>query len=446
MTASNPVRYPDSRSRPLMTKRAWYLVVLGILIPGSAQVLAGNRRLGRFGLGTTLLFWVLVAIAVIAVAVSRSVVVGIMTTPAVLWGLAALVVFYTILWLILGVNTLRLARLVKTSPTARALIAALSVIALVGTTSVASYALVNVAATIGVVGEVFSDGEIAAPVDGRYNILLLGGDAGPDRIGLRPDSISVVSIDAETGAIAIFGVPRNLELAPFVEGSPMLGPYPNGYNCGDDCLVSYLYTYGQEHPDLYPAAAEAGSTPGVEAMRDAVEGVLGMKIQYYVLIDMKGFADLVDALGGIDVNVKDRLPIGSNTDVHGNSVPPIGYIEAGKQHLNGRNALWYARSRYGTTDYDRMRRQREVQEAIFQQADPANVITRFQAVAAAGSKVVSTDIPQVMLGHFAGLAEKSRAFKVKKVEFVPPSWDVVHPDYDLIHTQVDLETAPKPAS
>jgi LCP family protein required for cell wall assembly len=289
---------------------------------------------------------------------------------------------------------------------------------------------------------VFSGGEIAEPIDGRYNILLLGGDAGPDRMGLRPDSISVVSIDAESGAITIFGVPRNLERAPFAEGSPLYGPYPNGYDCGSDCLVSYLYTYGQEHTDLYPDAEDAGSSPGVEAMRDAVEGVLGLQLQYYVLIDMQGFADLVDALGGIDIDVKERLPIGSNTDANGNPVAPIGYIEAGPQHLNGRNALWYARSRYGTTDYDRMRRQREVQEAIFQQADPANVITRFQAVAAAGSKVVSTDIPQAMLGHFAGLAEKSREFPVKKVEFVPPSWSVENPDFDAIHSEVDADTQP----
>jgi LCP family protein required for cell wall assembly len=446
VTASNPVRYPDVRSRPLMTKRAWYLVVLGILIPGSAQVLAGNRRAGRFGLATTLLFWALVLIAVVAVLVSRSTVVGVVTTPAVLWVLGALAVFYGILWFALGVNTLRLARLVKASSPAKAFIAALSVIALVGTTSVAAYAVVNIAATIGVVHEVFSDGEIAAPIDGRYNIMLLGGDAGPDRVGLRPDSISVVSIDADTGAIVMFGIPRNLEQAPFSDGSPMYGPYPDGYNCGDDCLVSYLYTYGQEHPDLYPKAEKAGSSPGIEAMRDAVQGVLGMQIQYYVLIDMKGFADLVDALGGIDVTVKDRLPIGSNTDKFGNPVPPIGYIEAGKQHLNGRNALWYARSRYGTTDYDRMRRQREVQEAIFQQADPANVITRFQAVAAAGSKVVSTDIPQTMLGHFADLAEKSKKHKLTKVEFVPPNWDVVHPDFGLIHKEVDAETKPKTKS
>jgi LCP family protein required for cell wall assembly len=431
-----------------MTKRGWYLVILGILIPGSAQVLAGNRRLGRFGLGTTLLFWALVVVVVAAALLSRPLLVSVLTTPVVLWIVGGLALFYGVLWVVLGFDTLRLVRLVRTSTPARGFIAALSVLALVGTGSVTAYALVNVAATIGVVGTVFSDGDIAEPIDGRYNIMLLGGDAGPDRTGLRPDSISVASIDAETGEVVMFGIPRNLERAPFSEGSPMLGPYPNGYDCGDDCLVSYLYTYGQEHPDLYPDAEKAGSSPGIEAMRDAVQGVLGLKIQYYVLIDMQGFAELIDALGGVDITVKDRLPIGSNTDANGNPVPPIGYIEAGQQHMSGSRALWYARSRYGTTDYDRMQRQRQVQEAIFRQADPANVIVRFQAVASAGSKVVSTDIPQPMLGHFADLAEKSRRFDLTKVEFIPPDWDVVYPDYGLIHDAVEealaVKQTPKP--
>lgn len=444
MTASNPVRFPDTRSRPLMTKRAWYLVVLGILIPGSAQVLAGNRRVGRFALGTTLLLWALALAGLAGYLFSRAALVGVLTTPAVLWALGVLVLFYGVLWFLLGVDTLRLARLVKASSPARGVIAGLSVLALVATAAGSAVGVSYVVSAIGVVDQVFSGGEIAEPVDGRYNILLLGGDAGPDRLGLRPDSISVASIDAETGEVVVFGIPRNLEQAPFSEGSPLHGPYPNGYDCGDECLISYLYTYGQEHQDLYPDAAAAGSQPGIEAMRDAVQGVLGLTLQYYVLIDMQGFSDLIDALGGIDIDVKERLPIGSNTDVDGNPVPPIGYIEAGPQHMNGRNALWYARSRYGTTDYDRMRRQREVQEAILQQADPANVIARFQAVAQAGSRVVSTDIPQAMLGHFAGLAEKSREFEVAEVEFVPPEWDMVDPEYDLIRERVAEILAPDP--
>src|SRR5690606_5759765 len=121
---------------------------------------------------------------------------------------------------------------VKVAPRARGFVAALAALSLAvtvgGSAAVASTGL----SAIGLLEEVFDGTVIAEPIDGRYNILLLGGDAGPDRLGLRPDSISVVSIEAATGAATIFGVPRNLEYSPFAAGSPLYGPFPNGYDCG----------------------------------------------------------------------------------------------------------------------------------------------------------------------------------------------------------------------
>jgi len=425
-----------------MTKRAWWLVVLNLLIPGSAQVLAGNRRGGRFGLGATLVLWVVVVVVVLLYFLNRTVLLTVFTNSIVLWIVVAALIFYAVLWIVLTFDTLRLVRLVKVSPSARGFVGGLAVVALVVTAGGAGYAAANAVSAIGVLDTVFSGGEIAAPIDGRYNILLLGGDAGPDRMGMRPDSISVVSIDADTGEAVIFGIPRNMEQATFVEGSPLYGPFPNGYDCGDECLVSYLYTYGQEHPELYPDAAADGSQPGIEATRDAAEGILGLTLQYYVLIDMQGFAQLIDALGGIDIDVAERLPYGANTYDDGTHAPPAGYIEAGKQHMNGETALWYARSRYGSNDYERMDRQRQVQEAMLRQFDPANIITKFQAVAAAGTQVISTDIPQAMLGHFADLGAKTRELPIVKLNLVPPEFDGVHPDFAYIQQRVAEATAP----
>ncbi len=178
-------------------------------------------------------------------------------------------------------------------------------------------------------------------------------------------------------------------------------------------------------------------------MRDAAEGVTGLTIQYYVLIDMQGFSQLIDALGGIDITVAERVPLGSNHYDDGSPAPAIGYIEAGPQHMNGETALWYARSRYATTDYDRMARQREVQEAIIAQANPANVLTNFSAIAKAGAQVVSTDIPQGMLSHFVDLGAKSRELPVVSIDFVPPEVDVVDPDFDAIRERVREALAPK---
>ena len=196
----------------------------------------------------------------------------------------------------------------------------------------------------------------------------------------------------------MIGVPRNFEHARFSEGSPLYGPFPNGYDCGDQCLISYLYTYGQEHPDLYPDAKAQGSQPGIEATRDAVSGVLGIELQYYALIDMQGFSDLVDALGGITIDVKKRLPIGGDENAQGQPINVDGWIEPGVRKLSGYNALWYARARHGSNDFDRMARQRDVQEAILKQFTPTVVLTKFQAIAEAGKQIVKTDIPSVMLG------------------------------------------------
>jgi LCP family protein required for cell wall assembly len=424
-----------------MTKRAWWLVILNLFIPGSAQVLAGNRRGGRFALGATLVLWVLViAIAVLYFA-NRGLLLTIFTNPLVLWVVVLALFFYAVLWIVLTFDTLRLVRLVKVAPSARGFVGGLAVIALIVTAGGAGYAAASAVSAIGVLNSVFSGGEIAEPIEGRYNILLLGGDAGPDRLGMRPDSISVVSIDAETGSAVIFGIPRNLEQATFAAGSPLYGPFPNGYDCGDDCLVSYLYTYGQEHPELYPEAESQGSQPGIEATRDAAEGILGLTLQYYVLIDMQGFAELIDALGGIDIDVADRLPYGANTYDDGSPAPPAGFIEPGLQHMNGTIALWYARSRYGSNDYERMDRQRQVQEAMLRQFEPGNIVLKFQAVAAAGAQVIATDIPQPMLGHFVDLGSKTRDLPISKLNLVPPEFDGVHPDFAYIQQRVDEATA-----
>ena len=171
-------------------------------------------------------------------------------------------------------------------------------------------------------------------------------------------------------------------------------------------------------------------------MRDALEGALGITIQYYVLIDMQGFADLVDALGGVDVTVTQKLPIGGDENLNG----VVSWIEPGKQHMNGYTAQWYARSRHGTSDYDRMARQRQLQDAILKQINPVNVVTKFQDIAKAGKQVMKTDIPQSMLGYFVDLGLKTRKLPVQQVELVPPAIDPQNPDYTQIHQMVEDRT------
>jgi len=419
-----------------MNTRAWWLVVLNVLLPGSVQLLAGSRRLGRFAVVSTFILWLVAAVLLVLFLVNRAFVLSLATNVWLLLVAEIVLAAYAVLWLVLTLDTLRLVRLIRTGPVVRPLVAFVALAGLVATAGGAAYAANVADATRSTIAAVFDSGEYEEPVDGRYNILLLGGDAGPDRMGLRPDSISVASVDAETGDTSIIGIPRNMEFIQFSEGSPLYGPFPNGYDCGDDCLISYLYTYGQEHPELYPNAEAEGSLPGIEAMRDAVSGVVGLTIQYYVLIDMQGFDDLIDALGGVVIDVKERQPIGGDEDARGNPINVEGWVEVGERRLSGWSALWYARARHGTNDYDRMKRQRDVQEAILRQFEPANVLSKFRAVAEAGKQVVSTDIPSVMLGLFVDLAGKAKELPITRLELSPPDFSPVNPDYELIHESV----------
>ena len=440
-SASSPIRFPNSRSSQLMTRRAWWLVVLNILIPGSAQVLAGSRRLGRFGLGATLGFLALVLVAGLLYALTPEVMLTIATNSIGLWVLAAVMVFYAMVWVVLTFDTMRLVRLVKARPKARPFIAGLAVVVMVTVAGTAGYGAYVATTASGFLSSVFTAGPSEPPADGRYNIMLLGGDAGADREGMRPDSTSVVSIDAKTGKADIIGLPRDLEYVPFPADSPMNTVYPNGYGYNgtcdvDDCQLKSIYTEVEvKSPELYPDAVAEGSEPGIEAMRDAASGVTGLTIQYYVLIDMQGFSQLIDALGGVDINVEERLPIGGQledlSDVE-------GWVEPGQQHMDGFTALWYGRARHGSSDYDRMSRQRVLQEAILQQFNPANVLTKFQGVAQAGEQVVKTDVPQGMLGYFTNLASKTKELPVGAVELVPDNGvDPTDPDYDYIAGLID---------
>lgn len=447
MSATTPVRHPDTSSAPVMTKRAWWLVVLNFLIPGSAQMLAGQRRLGKVGVGATFVLWGTILFGLILFWLWPVALYTIAANPIVLFVVQWLLVAYVVLWIVLTLDTLRLVRLVRTLPRARIAIAVVAVVGLVVSGGIVGYGSAMAGSARSAISAVFSGGNYTPPINGRYNILLLGGDAGPDRNGLRPDSISVASVDAQTGATVIIGIPRNMEQARFVKGSPLYKIYPDGYTCGDNCLISFLYTEAESnHPELYPNAVKQGSNPGIEAMRDAVEGVTGLTMQYFVLIDMQGFSDLIDALGGITLNVPENTPLGGSSP----GQEPFQWVDAGTQHLNGFTALWYARSRYQTTDYARMKRQRDVQEAMLRQFTPANVLSKFDAVAKAGTQVVVTNIPSVMLGFFVDLAAKSRKLPVTRLDLVPERFDPAYPDFAKIsqaikETLVASTPTPKPA-
>ncbi|MEZ5099063.1 MAG: LCP family protein [Thermoleophilia bacterium] len=225
---------------------------------------------------------------------------------------------------------------------------------------------------------------------GRVNILLLGGDAGYGRSGLRTDTMMVASIDVQTGSAAIFGIPRNLVQVPLP--SRLARVYGHRFQE----ILNALYAYGVEHPQQFPG----GKDPGATALKEAMAQLLGIPIDYYALVDLRGFVGIVDALGGVDLVATDRVQ--DRVSPPGPGEPWIRIdVQAGKSyHLDGRTALAYARSRWASSDFNRMRRQRCIVSAVAEEASLTKLLRAFPRIAEELKRNVTTDVPR---GEVAGL-------------------------------------------
>ena len=412
--------------------RGWVLLVATVLMPGSVQTLFRARR-SRIPLVITLVTWLLIVVALAAVLIRRQIAFTLATNPFILTGVLLVVVVAGVSWILCLLDTVRRVRLHTLSPRARTRFLAAALVTMLVVTGGTAYGTVMINSQRELMTNLFAGGLGERPVDGRYNILLLGSDAGKGRQGIRPDSITLVSVDAKTGGAVMIGLPRNMQNVPFDEDSPLREVYPDGFSCGDECLLNAVYQQGEEHADAYPDDV----TPGVEAMKEAVGGVTGLEVQYHAMIDLKGFEDLIDAMGGITVVAGKRVPISSGVDPNtGQHGPVKGWIEEGEQHLDGYHALWFARSREFSSDYERMVRQRCVQDAMVRQLDPSTLLLRFQDIAQAAPEVVTTDIPQIQVDRFVDLALKTRSAGTSSLNLTPPEVNPTHPDFAQVHELV----------
>ncbi len=228
----------------------------------------------------------------------------------------------------------------------------------------------------------------------RLNILLLGADAGEGRRGLRTDTTIVVSIDPQTGDAAMFSVPRDMSGIPLPDG---MGIWD--CNCFDD-LITHLYTAAEDNPEAFPGP----DTPGINALKGAVGEIFGIPIHHYALVTLDGFVDIIDALGGVTIEVPNTIT--DNEYPHENGTVESITIKEGTRHLSGHEALAYARIRRQSDDFARMHRQRCVIEAVIEQSTPTEILFRFGAIAEALKRSLVTDIPEERLADFIDLIPK----------------------------------------
>ncbi|MEA5456205.1 LCP family protein [Sinomonas sp. JGH33] len=441
---TQPLRHPEQAPPGIRSKRAFSLLALTLVAPGSAQLVAGSRVFARRALTVTFAVWLVLLLTLVVGFINRSLLLNLVTDPVASAVLIGVLLMLALGWALVWLDTLRLLRIPLLPRRTRPLAVAALALCLVATSGSLAYAAYLVNVSRGAIGAIFAGGPAIAPVDGRYNFLVMGGDAGADRTGRRPDSLSVLSVDASTGQTALISVPRNFQNARFAEGSPMRTVYPDGYNCGNDCLINAINTeVTEKYAKLYPGVAD----PGAQATMEAVSGTLGITVQAYVVVDMDGFAQLVDALGGIKVNAGGWVPMsGAALDDAGDHAQPVGWIAPGPQTLDGFHALWYGRSREFASDYDRIARQQCIQQAMINQLNPATVLTKFESIANAGTKVVESNISASQLGSFVDLAIKGKGQPVSRLVIGPPDFPAnfpTYPDFDQIQAKVkSVLTAP----
>jgi LCP family protein required for cell wall assembly len=411
-------------------RRAVTLVLMTLVLPGSAQIVAGSKSVGRAAWRVVFGLLALIIALFLATLIWRAGTLNVLAQPRALLSVQVLLIVLALCWAALFVDAYRLAQPLTLSRNHRLVTSVLDGVLVLAVVGALLWSSFIVSTQRDFVSSVFGNTKKSEADKGRYNVLLMGGDSGKGRIGVRPDSMTVASIDANTGRTVLIGLPRNMAKVPFPEDSVMHKQFPNGFqwdDCGTDCLLNGLYTYAHDHKNLFPGVKD----PGALVTKQAIEQITGLKINYHVMIDIAGFQRLINAVGGIDLDVGKKVPIG------GIGGPIKGYIQPGKnQHMDGYHATWFARSRAGATDYERMTRQKCVMNAMLAQLEPAKVLTKFQGIAKASKQVVNTDIPASQLGTFVDLALKSKKLKVSSFSAVPPLIHTGNPDFALIRTKV----------
>jgi LCP family protein required for cell wall assembly len=271
--------------------------------------------------------------------------------------------------------------------------------------------------------------------DDRLNILLIGGDFGEGRSGVRTDTMITVSIDPTTGETAMFSVPRNWTYAPLPEGMGI-------WDC--DCypeLINELWVMGEQYPDAFPGPG----TPSENAVKGVIGEFLGLDIDYYAMVNLDGFVDIVDALGGVNIYVPEQV-IDEDYPHEDGTVERI-QIDQGWQELDGHLALAYSRTRHQDSDYFRMNRQRCVVEAMIDDADPTSLILNFGKLADVIKNTMLTDIPVDALPELIELLPSVDLDEVVSVRFIPPEYHLKYRDdgkpgrianIDLVHEHVQL--------
>jgi len=246
---------------------------------------------------------------------------------------------------------------------------------------------------------------------GRLNVLLIGSDRRPGQGAYNTDTLIVASVDPASGQVAMFSLPRD------TTGIPLVGPARSVFGTTWTRKINTLFQQARARPDIFPG----GKLSGYQALKDTLGGLYGFQIHYFVEVDFGGFTKVVDALGGVTINV--QLPVVDDYYPGDEGALRI-YIPTGVQHMTGAEALIYARTRHGSNDFDRAARQQRVILSLRQQADFATLARPdvLSALVKATKGAVKTDFPVDKLPQLIELASRIDIGNVRSYVFTPPRY------------------------
>jgi LCP family protein required for cell wall assembly len=263
-------------------------------------------------------------------------------------------------------------------------------------------------------------------VDGeRVNFLLVGVDSGFDRPHALTDTMLVVSIDPD-GTSAMISVPRDLYGVPLPDGTT----YDNKLNL--------LMSEAEADPDRFPSG-------GVGTLKAVIGDLLGIEIHYFAAVNLIGFKDAVDAIGGVDITV-DRA-IADPVYSEDGELEPGFYLEPGTYHMDGPFALAYVRSRHGPgdSDFTRAERQQQLLTTIRQKL-AGNLVGSVPALLDVVKNTISTDIPSARIPSLARAIQQADMAQLERTVIQPPLVSVdedpiagyiLRPDLDAIRELTD---------
>jgi LCP family protein required for cell wall assembly len=248
------------------------------------------------------------------------------------------------------------------------------------------------------------------PWDGRerLNILLIGSDE--QRGGHNTDTLITVSIDPVTKQVAMFSLPRDTVDVPVPPGDAQR-VWGRSYRA----KINAWFVENRRRRDLWPGNDRQR---GYNALKAIMGELYDLKIRYFVEVNFDGFKKVVDSVGGVTINV--QVPVVDDQFPGTTGRVQRLYIPSGLQHMDGDQALRYARSRHTSTDFDRGARQQRVLLSLREQADPQTLIPRLPELVAALKSAVRTDVPIDQLDELLGLASQVDTANIRSFVFAPP--------------------------